>query len=871
MSTDEIDKELRFHVDARTADLVAAGLDAEEARRRAHMEFGGVLQTSEACRDERHSQFLAHARQDVSYALRAMRRDPAFAAIAVLCLGLGIGASTAMFSVIDNLLFRPPQFEHVDRLVCLFDTHPTKVPADAEVPPSPGNMLDWHDRARSFDYMVAWRNWYYSLSDAGAGAAESLRGVRVSASFFSMLGVRAALGRTFVDSESQAGRDQVVMLSHSLWLRRYGADPAIVGRKILIDARPFTVIGVLPGDFQFYQPDLDVWMPLDLESIGRDRQNHSVMVFARLAPGATAAEAQSELDAITRDLAREHPDTNSEWGARIVPLYPSRDVRDVRAALIVLLVASATVLLIACVNVANLVLGRGIARHREIVIRAAIGASRARLVRQMLTESLVLAAAGAVIGGAVAVTGVRLLVPLLPHAGTNQTLATFGPIRPTLDLRVLTFAVVVTIFTGMLFGLLPALQTTRADFLRSTSSSAPSRAGRVLVVAELTLSIMLLVSASLLLESFWRLQRVDPGFRADHLLTMPVWLPRARYEGAGTTRFYEDVIRRVERLPGVRSVGAVSYRPFLGMAMSTRFETEGVHAPSARDLPTAGYDVVTPGYLGVLEQPLDRGRDLSETDTAESPGVAVVNEAMASRFWPGQDPLGKRIRPAFSRTDVPWAMDAQARWLTIVGVAANIKEFRLTEQPRPIIYISARQFPSSFMYLMIRTSVPPEVLVASARREVMAVDPNQPISTLQTMEAAVANAVPRFDVELFVIFAAIALFLSAIGVYGVTSHGVTERTREIGIRMALGASARDMVAMVLRETLVVSVLGAVFGTLGAAAATRAMRNMLYGVSPGDAGALAGASLILIGAALVASYLPARRAARLQPTIALKWD
>ena len=691
----------------------------------------------------------------------------------------------------------------------------------------------------------------------------------VSPAFFSMLGIRAALGRTFDETESRRGTDHVVVLSHAMWSRRFGSDPGIIGRQVLIDAKPMAVIGVLPANFQFYQPDLDLWMPLDLEAGVRDRQDHSVIVFARLAPGVSAAEAQSELDAITTTLAREHPDTNEGWGARLVPLYPSRDVRDVRPALMLLLAAAGLVLLTACVNVSNLLLARGIARQRELVIRAAIGASRGRLIRQMLTESIMLAGVGAAVGGFLAYIAARLLVPLLPHAGTNQALATFGPIVPSLDFRILAFTVAVTFATGIVFGLIPAFQTTRPDFLRkSGSSSAPSRTRRVLVIAEITLSIILLVSASLLVESFWRLQHVDPGFQVDHLLTTPVWLPKERYSGTATTRFYEDVVRRIEQLPGVQSVGAVSYRPFLGMAMGTRLEIEG---SSSTERVSVGFNVVTPGYVKVLAQPLKRGRDLAETDGPDSVGAVVINETMANRYWPGQEALGKRIRPAFSRTDIPWAMDAEARWLTIVGVAGNIKEFRLNEQPRPLMYISDRQFPSSFMYLMIRTAASPESLFPLTRREISAVDPNQPMSDLQRMDRALANAVPRLDVDIFVLFAAIALFLSSIGVYGVTSHGVTERTREIGIRMALGASGRTMIAMVLRETLFVTLAGTMCGTIGAVGVARAMRTMLYGVSPWDISAVAGASVIVICAALLASYVPARRAASMQLTFALKSD
>jgi putative ABC transport system permease protein len=868
----DIDKELRFHIDARVADLVASGASPDEARRQALVEFGGVVQTTEAICDARHSRVLNTLRRDIAYALRMMRRTPVVTAVAVCSIALGIGASTAIFSVIDNLLFRPP-FLASDRLVCLYDTHPTKVPPDADVPPSPGNVIDWRERARSFDHMVAWRNWYYSVGSATAepGRAESVRGVHVSPDFFAMLGVSTALGRTFVDEDARPGHDRIVILSHALWSRRFNADPAIVGRNVLVDARPVTVVGVLPDTFQFYQVDLDLWMPWDIEAVSRSRQNHSMMVFARLAPGVTAAEAQSELDAITTQLAREHPDTNEGWAARVAPLYPSREVRDVKPALIVLLAASGLVLLIACVNVANLLLTRGIARQREMVIRSAIGASRSQLIRQMATESLVLASLGAVFGSLVAHEGVRILVPLLPHAGTNQTLATLGPLVPALNLRVLAFTIAGAAATGAVFGLVPAFQTTRVSFLKaSATSSTRSTAGRVLVIAELTMAIVLLAGASVLMQSFVNLQRVHPGFRPDHLVTTAVWLPNAKYAGATTTRFYEEAIRRVERLPGVRAAGGVSYRPMLGMAMTTRIDVDGSTSQPNADV-FAGYDVVTPGYLSVIEQPLTRGRDLEAGDGPESEGVVVVNETMARRFWPDRDPVGQKVRPAFSRTDVPWATDASARWLTVVGVAADIKEFRPNEPPRPVMYLSQRQFPSSFLYLMVRTSVVPESLFQAIRREIGAIDRDVPTAPLQTMDQALANAVPRFNVALFVIFAAIALALSTIGVYGVTSHGVTQRTREIGIRMALGARGRDMVGMVVREILVLGLIGTAAGIGGALVVTRAMRNMLYGVSPGDPRAMAGAAIVLLGAAIAAAYLPARRAAQTAPTIALKGD
>ena len=813
--------------------------------------------------------------RDLRYAVRSSRQSPGFVLIAVLTLALGIGASTAIFSVIDNLFLTPPTFRNVDRLVYIVDSNPEKVPSDAEPSPSPGNVLDWRERARSFEYFAMWRNWYYAVREIGPGAAapESVRGVRVSPAFFRMLGIDAALGRTFAADEGVVGHDRVVVLTHGLWIRRFGADPAIVGRQILVDAQPVTVVGVLAQSFQFYQPDLDLWMPLAEDAALHNRANHSVLVFARLAANVTLSQAQRELDRITRQLAQEHPDTNAGWGTRVLPLYPSRDVRDVRPALIILLAASGVVLLIACVNVANLLLGRSLARQRELAIRAAIGASRGRLINQMLTESLLLGVAGSAISVVAAEWGVRLLVPLLPHAGTNQVMGTFGPIGPSLDLRVVAFTVSAAILTGVLFGVAPAVQTTRGESLRLRSSASHrGQAGQWLMAAELALAIVLLVGAALLVKSFWRLQTVDPGFGPDHLLTMQLWLPKTKYADADRVRrFYDDLLARIEGLPGVRTAGAVSFRPFLGMAMTTRVGVPGRRRRTADDDVFAGYDIVTPNYLRLLGQRLLRGRDLADTDTDRAPGVAVINETMARQLWPNEDPIGRPIRPDFSRTDVPWAIDADTRVLTVVGVAADIKEFRLNERPRPLMYISYHQFPSSYMHLVIRTDVAPESLADAVLREVHAIDPDEPVSNIRTMDAAIDQAMPRFNVALLGVFATIAWVLATIGVYGVTAHAVAQRTREIGIRMALGASTRDMLSMVMGGTLSVGALSAAIGIVGALGVGRAMRGLLYGVAPTDGGAVVAAVLALVVALIVATLIPARRATRVEPLEALRTE
>jgi predicted permease len=870
----DLTDELQFHLEESMGEKRANGMTSEEARYAALRELGGMEQVKEECRDMRQVNYIDDFIQDLRYGLRMLAKNPGFTAVAVLTLALGIGANTAIFSVIDTLMLCLPRFQHPDRLVCLIDKNP-KVPPEVEVNPSPGNFLDWREQARSFDDMAAWRNWYFTLSEPQTGAtlSESLRGVRVSPTFFSMLGVKAALGRVFRREEEEPGHDQVVVLSDGLWKRRFAADRTIVGRKLLIDGRPFSVIGILASDFQFYQSDFEVWMPLSVDTAFHDRGDHSVMVFARLAPGVSIAQAQTEMEAMARRLGEAHPDTNAGWSVRVVPLFPNREVRDVRPALLLLLGAAGVVLLIASANVANLLLARAVRRQREITIRAAIGATRGRLIRQMLTESILLATIGSTGGLLLAPMGVRVLIPLLPHAGTNKTIGGFRAAVPALDGRVLGFSLLVAVVTGVVFSLIPAFRTTRIKFLRVPSSSLSRPvAGHLLMMAEIALSIVLLVGAGLLLESFWRLQRVDPGFRPDHLLTMQVWLSKTKYPAAPSVRgFWDQVVRRIEGLAGVRAAGAVSFRPFLGMGVNTRLDIEGRAPQGPDDILDVAYRVVTPGYLHLLGQPLLRGRDFEDGDGPESAGVAVINEAMARRFWPNQDPIGEHIRPGFSKTNIPWGVDVPARWLTIVGVAGDIKEFRLNGQPDPELYISYRQFPSSFMFLIVRTAISPESLANAVQNEIRAVDAEQPVSNVRTMDEAISNAVPRFNLQLLSAFAALALLLSAAGVHGVTSYAVSMRTREIGVRMALGARRIDVLAMVVREGCTLAAIGVVAGVVGALWITRTMATLLYDVAPTDATAFTTASIVVFGVALVACYLPARRATKVDPTVALRYE
>jgi len=821
--------------------------------------------------------------QDIRYALRTLRKAPAFTSAALLTLALGIGANTVIFSVIHNVLLSPPNFKYLDRLAIVFDVHRKTAGPDLDINPSPGNFLDWRQQTRAFDQMAAWRNWYYSLAgpeggpfDHNAGGRdlpESVRGVRVSPAFFSMLGIDLAMGRGFQADEETPGRDQVVILASSLWKRHFGGNPAILGTKVRIDGNPFTVVGILPADFCFLQPDLELWMPLAVDHEFNTRDDHSVMVFSRRAPGVSMAQAQSEMDSIAGRLGRSHPDTNAGWGARIVPIYPSRyfnsNAGSLRSALLILFGAVALVLLIACANVANLLLARAAARRREIAIRAAIGAGRGRLVRQMLTETVVLAMAGAGLALLLARWGLHAVTPLLPRIPTYRSMV------PVMDGPVLGFTLAIALLTGIVFGLSPAFQAADVEALRVPPSSPSGvRAGRLLMISELALSIVLLVGAGLLLKSLWRLESIHPGFRQDHLLTMQVWLPKTKYPGrASIANFYREVVRRLDALPGVRTAAAVNFRPFLGITVGTDLEVRGRTRGPGEPPVVVDYRIATPGYLRAMGVPFVEGRDLAESDGPDSAGAVVVNQTAARRLWPNEDPIGKQIRPGFSGSPVPWSAEADPmkRWLTVVGVAGNIKETGLNDRERAEIYLSYQQFPSSLMFLVVRTEVPPASLSSSVRDEVLAVDRDQPVSDVRTMDSAIreSTAGPRLTADLFVLFVVIAVLLSAAGVYGVMSYVTSQRAQEIAIRLALGACPKDILVMVLREIGFLAIAAVAAALIASACLTRTWKSVLFEVAPIDPAVFAGASIALLAVALAAGYLPARKAARVDPMSALR--
>jgi putative ABC transport system permease protein len=812
--------------------------------------------------------------KDIRYALRTLRSAPGFTCAALLTLALGSGANTAIFSVINTALLSPPNFRYLDRVVHVFDVNRKTAGSDIEINPSPGNFLDWRRQTRAFDEMAAWRNWYYSLGgpEGGRDRPESVRGVRISPSFFSMLGVDLAMGRTFQRDDETSGHDQVVILASSLWKRHFDGDPGILGTKVRIDGRPFIVVGILPEDFCFLQPDFEVWMPLTVDERFTTRNDHSVMVFGRLAPGVTVAQAQSEMDSMTGALERMHPDTNAGWGARLVPIYPTpfAIAGNLRSALLILFGAVALVLLIACANVANLMLARAALRRREIAIRAAIGASRLQLVRQMLAESIVLAIAGGGLALVLARWGLQAITPLLPRIPAYRVMV------PVLDARVLGFTLAIAVLTGLAFGMPPAFQATNLDALRvSASSSRRVRGGRLLMICELALSIVLLVGAALLVKSLWRLQSIHPGFRQDHLLTMQVSLPKTKYPNRSSiANFYQEVVRRVQALPGVRSAAAVSFRPFLGWGDRTVLDVQGRPLREAADQLLFAEDrIVTPGYLRTLGTTFAQGRDLAESDGPDAAGAVVVNETAARRFWPNENPIGKHIRPRFGGPPIPWRPEADPaeRWLSVVGVVSNFKQNRLNDSEHAEIYLSYQQFPSAFMFLVMRTDMPPERLSSAVRDAVLAVDHDQPVSDIRTMDAAIreSTAGPRLNAALLVLFVGIAVLLSAAGVYGVMSYLTNQRVQEMGIRMALGARPNDILLMVLREIATLAVTAAVTGLIVSAWLTGMMKSVLFEVAPTDPAIFAGAALVLFAVALTACYLPARRAARVDPMTALR--
>jgi predicted permease len=804
--------------------------------------------------------------QDIRHGVRALTRTPGFAAVSIVTLALGIGANTAIFSVVNAVLLRPLAYKDAGRLVTILH--------DKTNPVAPGNYVDWRDQSHSFEAMGAADYWSANLT--GTGQSEHLLGLAVTQSLLPMLGVDPMLGRLFVVGEDDKGREHEVILSHTLWQRRFNGDANVLGKAMILNGASFTVVGVMPPQFKFapfWATHAELWVPNVPADRVQSRGGNSLRVFARLKQATTLQQAQAEIAAITGRLEQQYPGTN-----RNVVVTPLKEqvTGKVETALLMLLGACGFVLLIACANVAHMLLARTSDRQKEIAVRTALGAGRGRLAAQLLSENLVLAAAGAVAGFLLATWGVKALVLLSPpNIPRVETI--------TMDTQTTLFLLAITAITALIFGLVPALHSTVANLNgalkeggRSGSDSrSRGRLRSFLVASEFALAFILLMGAGLMIQSFRALASVDPGFNPHHLLSMEVSvLGTNEAEPGRRANFYRDLLDRVRALPGVESAGAINHIPLAGDQWGWNFRIAGRPEPSPGDVPNVVYRLVMPGYFQAMRLPLRSGRDVTAQDDSRSPGVVIVNERAARKYWPSADPIGQRVSFGKDRAGKP-------EWLTVVGVAANAKQSDwAAKEPEPEAYLAAlqnRDFMEnpaahfSYITLVVRASGNPADLAPTVKSSVWSLDHNLPISAVLTMDQVIAdvNAQPRFEMLLLGVFGGIALILAAVGIYGVMSYSISRRTREIGIRMSLGASRPDVLRMVLQQGMLQAVCGTAVGVAGALSLSKLMTKLLYGVQATDAATLVAVGLLLGFAALLATLVPARRATRIDPTVALR--
>jgi putative ABC transport system permease protein len=791
-----------------------------------------------------------------------MRKNPAFTFIAIVTLAMGIGANTAIFSVVNSVLLRPLPYPNAERLMTIWEDHRARNGPVNEWT-SPTGFEDWRDQAKSFDHVVALQGWGPTLT--GQGDPEQLVGAQVSHNTFAMLGVAPALGRSFRPEEDQRGVESVVIISHRLWRQRFGADSSLVGKRISLNGESLVVIGVMPAAFKFpIISGADIWRPI-LPALGPGCQRGciTIRVMARLKPEVTEAQSRAELNAIAARIEQQFPDTNTKVGVTLVPLHEFL-VGPVKTQMLALLVAVGFVLLIACANVANLLLARSATREKEIAIRASLGAGRWRIARQLLSESLLLAVTGGAVGLLLAYWLVDLLVGFSPQ-GTPR-LDEIG-----VDMRALGYAMSITVLTGLLFGTAPVWQLFKADLNQSLRDGGKglhvARSGRralsALVVAETALALTLLVGAGLLIRSFIRLQSVDPGFNPRNVLTGVVTLPPAIYpERNQIAPFYGQLLERIKALPGVQSAAAVSSLPLAGSDSDSGFVIEGRPAPQPDQRPVAWVSSVSPDYFRTMGMRLIAGREFKEYDNENAARVVIISEATARRHFPNEDPIGKRI--GNGRPD---------GWREIVGVTADVKHFGLNQDARVSMFFPHRQQPARRMVIVTRTTADPMSLSSALRGALASMDKNLAVSNISPMEEITAQSIgqERYTLLLLGLFSALALLLAVAGIYGVMSYAVAQRTHEIGVRMTLGAQTRHVFRLVVTQGMILVLVGVGIGLASAIALTRFIRGLLFGVSATDPMTFAGVAALLALTALIACYVPARRASKVDPMIALRCD
>ena len=817
--------------------------------------------------------------RDVKFGLRALVRYPAFSAVALLTLGLGIGANTDIFSVVNAVLLRPLPFPESNRIVMLRKTDARRNITRGAV--SPAEYLDWRERNHSFEQLAGWTQGYYNL--AGASEPEQVRGARVTANFFNLFQVKPILGRSFLPEEEQPGHGQVALLSYRFWREHFGGAAGVLGRTITVDDSAFTVIGVLPADFNLWGNagwQYDLWMPFTFDHGSLDRDVHVFIVFGRLKPGVSVSAADANMKGIVRQLHQEYPNIDTNSDVRVATMHAEATPLELRRPLIILLAVAGMVLLVACVNIANLLLSRATSREREMAVRASLGARRSRLLLQLLTESVLLGLSGGVFGLLLAYGGLRLLPLFLPAPGSLSEIPFAGNIR--IDTDVLVFSLVVSILTGILFGLAPAFQISQARLSEalkeggrsSTGGRRGNRLRSLLVVVEVAVSVFLLAGAGLLTRSFLNVLRQNLGYDPENLLTLQVSLPSYRYkEPAQFVAFFRRLDERIHALPGVQSAGMINYLPLTGWNGDINFDIAGAAPLPRGDELSAQYRTIDSGYFSTMRIPLLQGRGFTPSDAEQAAGVVVLNSALARHFFANENPIGKQVRflPEGGNGFTPVFRDS---WLTIVGVVGDTTEANVGEPDTPIFYVPCLQDPSPVMRLVIRTGSDPTALAGAVRREVESVDKDQPISEIKTMEDYVEAQASRrrLNMALVGFFAVLATILSAVGIYGVMSYSVTQQTHDLGVRMALGAQPRDVLRLVVRQGMTLALVGIVAGLAGGFFVLRqALAPMLYGLTSTDPAVLAGTAVLLAAIALLACYVPARRARRVNPNTAIRYE
>ena len=865
---EELDQDIRDHIERETQDNIGRGMSPEEARFTAMRKFGNVTLVKEETRAMWSFVWLEQLLQDTRFGIRMLRKSAGFTAVAVLTLALGIGASTSIFSVVNAVLLADLPYKDPGRLAMIWGMNAHR--ESNESPVSPGDYFEWKQKGSSFQDIAA--SYDNEVTLTGTGNPQFLIGYDFSANYFSILGVAPELGRTFAAEEDRPGAPKVVVLSDKLWRSTFQADPAILGKPITLDGEPYSVIGVMPRGFD-YPPGVQLWMPIALpDSAASDYHHHYIRVMGRLKPGVSVAQAQAQMTTLAVQIGVEQPTTDAGNGVTITPLRRQL-AGDIQTPLCVLLGAVGFVLLIACANVASLLLARATSRHKEIAACAALGASRGRLLRKFLTESLLLGLAGGALGIAAAWWCTRFLVSIFPNDIANLSIPRVENIP--INVPVLSFALAATILTGLLFGVVPAMQSARADpadVLKesgrgATPGSRSAGLRRVLVVAQIALSLVLLAGAGLLIESFERVARGNLGFRPDRVLGVEVFLAANRYPENQPDKlraFVRDVLQRMESLPGVQSVGAASTLPLTGFWGETSLLVEGQPLPKPGETANADNRFVTPGYFSTMRIPLLRGRDFTDADGDGSRRVALVDETLARRYLGGGSPVGKRLN---------LGTPEKPEWWEVVGEVGNVKTFGLERPDLPTLYRPYAQLPAGLVAFAIRTTGDPAALLKSAEQEVWEVDKDQPIFQALPMNALAAQSVAlrRVSTLLLAGFAALALVLAAVGIYGVTAFSVAQRTHEIGTRMALGAEPKDILRLVLGQGARLALFGVTIGVFTALVLTRFMASILFGVSASDPLTFASVAILLTLIVFAACYIPARRAMHIDPIVALRYE